>query len=62
MVISLTPPLLPLEIIIVPLEAMALNITLVGIEFIAQGQENTHEEIDIDPLPLLNPFNPDLWE
>ena len=62
MIASLTPPLLPLEILLVPLETAALNVSLVGIEFIAQGQENTPDEIDIDPLPLLNPFNPDLWK
>jgi hypothetical protein len=41
------------EAVLLPIEVAALNVTLVGIEYIAQGQNRRKEEIEIDPFPII---------
>ena len=58
----LAGPTVFLEAALLPTDAMALNISLIGIELISKGQNSSKEDINMDYLPLLHLFDPNTWK
>jgi hypothetical protein len=62
MAVSLSgPAAIPgVALVVLPIEVVLVNVTLIGIEYVIQGENRSPAEIDIDYLPLLHLVtNPD---
>jgi RHS repeat-associated protein len=62
MAVSLSgPAAIPgVALVVLPIEVVLVNVTLIGIEYVIQGENRSPDEIDIDYLPLLHLVtNPD---